>query len=80
MGKVIANAASPVRAALPVVSRTNHGTARMESMLPVVDRALAASKVMNGRLTSDAPALFSWFSVTQGRLVVKGTACGAGDR
>ncbi|GAA1657069.1 hypothetical protein GCM10009733_063400 [Nonomuraea maheshkhaliensis] len=49
-------------------------------MSPVVDRALAASKVMNGRLTSDAPALFSWFSVTQGRLVVKGTVCGAGDR
>ncbi len=39
----------PARAALPVVSRTNHGRATTVSMLPTVETALTASRARSGR-------------------------------
>ncbi|GAA3688478.1 hypothetical protein GCM10022224_062450 [Nonomuraea antimicrobica] len=71
VGKVVANEASPVSTALPVVSSTNQGTARSETMFPVTERALAASKVMYGRLTRNAPGNGCRFSVAHGWPVVK---------
>ena len=47
--------ATPVSAALPVVCSTNHGTASVVNTLPAMERALAASRTISGRLTRAPP-------------------------
>jgi hypothetical protein len=47
-GNVVKKAATPVFAALPVVSSTNHGTETVASTLPTSDTALAAIRLSSG--------------------------------
>jgi hypothetical protein len=47
-GSVVKKAAIPVFVALPVVSRTNHGTATVASTLPMSETAFAAIRTSNG--------------------------------
>src|SRR5262249_52475936 len=51
-GSAAAADATPVSAALPVVCRTNHGTASIVNTLPVMEKPLAASSTISGRLTA----------------------------
>jgi hypothetical protein len=50
MARASTAAVRPVRAALPVVARTNQGTASMVSMLPVLEIQSAASRAPSGAL------------------------------
>ena len=49
IGSVAKNAMRPVRAALPVVERTNHGSAMTATVLPISDTEWAAMSAKKGR-------------------------------
>src|SRR5215212_642167 len=68
IGAVPANAATPVSAALPVDSRTNHGMATAAIVLPARDTALAATRARSGHGLGVVDARFS---VTVRRIVAR---------
>ena len=54
-GTIAQAAARPALAVLPVLCRTNHGTARSVSALPVTDTTLAARTAASGERSAAAP-------------------------
>ena len=56
IGRVAKNAMIPVRAALPVVESTNHGSAMTATVLPSSDTAWATISAYRGRRAPAGPA------------------------